>query len=68
MLNANQLLELMANDLGYDEASKGRIKSNYSKYSRRMEPYDARVFTSTKYLADDMLRLIRQVERLGKVS
>ncbi len=44
MLNAKQLLELLSNDLSHDEASNGRIKTYYSKYSNQMGPSDARTF------------------------
>ena len=59
MLNANQLLELMANDLSDDEASKGRIKTQYAKYSKQMGPSDARTFTAAKYLAERIRELLK---------
>ena len=61
MYNANQLLELLKNELAHDEASKGRIKNDYSKYLKLMGPSDARTFTAAKFLAERMKHLDRDV-------
>lgn len=60
MLNANQLLELLTSELGHDEESRSRIKSNYSKYKQKMPIDDARMFASVKFLADSILADIQK--------